>query len=562
MALETGTYISDLVVTNPTATDPISQGDDHDRLTKACIKATFPNLTGAMTATQTELNYMVGATTNPAMKDGSNLTTPAAGDNTTKIATTAFVNQTAFSAALPAQPGGATRYKLRTLAGLASWVIEQMVRSSRVANAILTDADSGTFVDVTAGTFSQTLTAAATLGDGWFCLYRNNGTGVVTLDPNGAELIDGAATKVLQPTTTYAILCDAIGFYTITLDDQSFDANSGLYYNSFFTQTSGSFTAKKTGWHRLTGVGAGGSGAVSMPSLVGTPGKATGGAAGGFCSKRIWLAAGATITYTIGAGGAAATRAATNGVANGNAGGATTITANGFTLTANGGNGGTASITAAAVAGATGGSATGGDINVTGGASGNCTGLGRAATGGGSIGIGGAAFASGIADAQVANSDAATGGAGTGGASGNSTCTAAVPAATATGGGGAAGAAAAVSAAVATAGAGGIGSSPPIALPTNCGAAGGAGSVAANGAAVTTAGGGSGGLVSSAGSTSTGSAVLGGTGGGTDPSTGGTNFILTANANLGCGGGAAVKCVNNVTVTSSAGGNGYALIEW
>lgn len=62
MALETGTYISDLVITNPTAADPKAQGDDHLRLVKATVKATFPNLSGAVTATHTELNYVDGVT--------------------------------------------------------------------------------------------------------------------------------------------------------------------------------------------------------------------------------------------------------------------------------------------------------------------------------------------------------------------------------------------------------------------------------------------------------------------------------------------------------------------
>ena len=46
MALETGTYISDLVSTNPASSDNISQGDDHIRLLKSTIKATFPNAAG------------------------------------------------------------------------------------------------------------------------------------------------------------------------------------------------------------------------------------------------------------------------------------------------------------------------------------------------------------------------------------------------------------------------------------------------------------------------------------------------------------------------------------
>jgi len=64
MALETGTYISDLVSTNPAASDNISQGDDHIRLVKATIKATFPNIAGAVTTTHTELSTL-GSTGTP-----------------------------------------------------------------------------------------------------------------------------------------------------------------------------------------------------------------------------------------------------------------------------------------------------------------------------------------------------------------------------------------------------------------------------------------------------------------------------------------------------------------
>lgn len=56
MALESGTYISDLVTTNPAAGDNVSVGDDHLRLLKALIKATWPNLTGAATFTQGQFN--------------------------------------------------------------------------------------------------------------------------------------------------------------------------------------------------------------------------------------------------------------------------------------------------------------------------------------------------------------------------------------------------------------------------------------------------------------------------------------------------------------------------
>lgn len=58
MALETGTYISDLVSTNPVGTDTVDKADDHLRLIKSTIKATFPNITGAVTPTHTDLNKL------------------------------------------------------------------------------------------------------------------------------------------------------------------------------------------------------------------------------------------------------------------------------------------------------------------------------------------------------------------------------------------------------------------------------------------------------------------------------------------------------------------------
>ena len=56
MALESATYISDLVSSNPSAGDPVSQADDHVRTIKQVLKNTFPNITGPVLATQAEIN--------------------------------------------------------------------------------------------------------------------------------------------------------------------------------------------------------------------------------------------------------------------------------------------------------------------------------------------------------------------------------------------------------------------------------------------------------------------------------------------------------------------------
>lgn len=59
MALETGSFISDLNASNPQSTDSVAQADDHIRLIKSTVKATFPNVTGAVTKTHTQLNNTV-----------------------------------------------------------------------------------------------------------------------------------------------------------------------------------------------------------------------------------------------------------------------------------------------------------------------------------------------------------------------------------------------------------------------------------------------------------------------------------------------------------------------
>jgi hypothetical protein len=61
MALESSTYINGFVVTNPTSSDNISDGDNHIRLIKSTIKAKFQNVTGAVSGTHTAINSAVSA---------------------------------------------------------------------------------------------------------------------------------------------------------------------------------------------------------------------------------------------------------------------------------------------------------------------------------------------------------------------------------------------------------------------------------------------------------------------------------------------------------------------
>lgn len=64
MAIESVTYISDFVATNPVgATDAGSTLGNHIRNMKTGIKATFPNVSGAVSPTHTQLNQVGGTWT-------------------------------------------------------------------------------------------------------------------------------------------------------------------------------------------------------------------------------------------------------------------------------------------------------------------------------------------------------------------------------------------------------------------------------------------------------------------------------------------------------------------
>lgn len=72
-------------------------------------------------------------------------------------------------------------------------------------------------VFVCSNTFTLSLTAAATLGDGFVFALRNDGVGIITIDPSGAELIDGAATITVGPGQSCLIFCNAVGFKSLGL---------------------------------------------------------------------------------------------------------------------------------------------------------------------------------------------------------------------------------------------------------------------------------------------------------------------------------------------------------
>ena len=80
----------------------------------------------------------------------------------------------------------------------------------------------------TGGVGTISLSAAATLGDDWFVLVRNGGSGLLTIDPNGAELINGAANLAMQIDDSAIICCSGSAFFTVGLGQNTYFSYSQL----------------------------------------------------------------------------------------------------------------------------------------------------------------------------------------------------------------------------------------------------------------------------------------------------------------------------------------------
>ena len=89
------------------------------------------------------------------------------------------------------------------------------------------------------GTFTLSLTAAATLGDGFTLIVKNTGSGAITIDPNSTELIDGASTKVIAAGDWAVITCTGTAFVTFGYETPIIP-NAGFTFGTPVATTSGS----------------------------------------------------------------------------------------------------------------------------------------------------------------------------------------------------------------------------------------------------------------------------------------------------------------------------------
>lgn len=149
MALESGTYVNSLNASNPASTDGLAQADDHIRLLKSTIKATLPNVTGAITASHTELNALDGVTASATEINKLDGLT----------ATTAQLNSLASGGTIPT--GGIIMWSGAVSAIPTGWVLCDGSNSTPdLRNRFVVGAGSTYAVNATGGADSVTLSTA------------------------------------------------------------------------------------------------------------------------------------------------------------------------------------------------------------------------------------------------------------------------------------------------------------------------------------------------------------------------------------------------------------------
>lgn len=69
----------------------------------------------------------------------------------------------------------------------------------------------------TGGAGTLTLPSAVVLGNNWFIMIKNGGSGQLTVATDGVDLLDGSTTLTVQPDESCFIVCSGTAFYTVGL---------------------------------------------------------------------------------------------------------------------------------------------------------------------------------------------------------------------------------------------------------------------------------------------------------------------------------------------------------
>ena len=117
---------------------------------------------------------------------------------------------------------GSSSADAATLAGYGLLAVTTTLNQSHPVTTFGTNATAGITYRAqayvwTGGAGTLTLDTVGTLGNNWFMLIRNGGTGALTVSPSGGTLINGSASIIMQPTDSCVIVCSGTAFYTVGL---------------------------------------------------------------------------------------------------------------------------------------------------------------------------------------------------------------------------------------------------------------------------------------------------------------------------------------------------------
>lgn len=142
---------------------------------------------------------------------------------------------------------GTSNVDASTLAGYGLKAISNTLNAAHTVNTFSSDytavaSDRASTYVWTGGAGTLTLTSTITLGNDWFFLLRNGGSGTLTVSPSGGNLINGTAAISLQPADSCLIACSGAAFYTVGL------GRSTLFNFTQLTKavTSGTYTLSAT----------------------------------------------------------------------------------------------------------------------------------------------------------------------------------------------------------------------------------------------------------------------------------------------------------------------------
>jgi hypothetical protein len=97
------------------------------------------------------------------------------------------------------------------------------------------------------GTF--TLPLPGTVGNNWFLMVRNAGSGSLVVDPTGSPLIDGSSTKTFAPLESAIIVTDGTNFYTIGYGKAT---SFGFDYTAIAVPGTGNYTLTGSELNRIS----------------------------------------------------------------------------------------------------------------------------------------------------------------------------------------------------------------------------------------------------------------------------------------------------------------------